>query len=197
MGDSTHPGTGGYWVDGTFTSGTVYSNSNDVYLHGYDQSGLTDSYTNSASTKGPDNVDAGPNFFPYNANLEISPDTLMDMVHTLNRSGQSDQLVACIISTESGGHGNAANSGSTAKGLMQVLAGKNGVGDVVNHGGGGGMNAGQLYSQLTDPAVNIDVGTSLLKLKVGYAKGNVQSGLDKYGTGSPYGQKRLACANHN
>ena len=23
---------GGYWVDGTFTSGTVYSNGNDVYL---------------------------------------------------------------------------------------------------------------------------------------------------------------------
>ena len=26
---------GGYWVDGTFTSGTTYANNNDVYLHGY------------------------------------------------------------------------------------------------------------------------------------------------------------------
>lgn len=53
----------------------------------------------------------------------------------------------------------------------------------------------QLYAHGTDPAANIATGTALLKLKVGYAKGNVQNGLDMYGTGAPYGQNRLACAN--
>jgi RHS repeat-associated protein len=45
---------GGYWVDGTFMSGTVYSNNNDVYLHGYDSSTgqLTNSYSNVVTTNG-------------------------------------------------------------------------------------------------------------------------------------------------
>ena len=32
------------------------------------------------------------------------------------------------------------------------------------------------YSQANDPAINIATGTALLKLKVGYAKGNLEKG---------------------
>src|SRR5271156_243645 len=63
---------GGYWVDGTFTSGTVYSNSNDVYLHGYDSSSgqLTDSYSNVVTANGNNSqintdVFSSPNLFAY------------------------------------------------------------------------------------------------------------------------------------
>jgi hypothetical protein len=75
---------------------------------------------------------------------------------------------------------------------------KGGAKDVAIHGKGGtfqGMNGAQLFAHATDPAANIATATALLKLKVGYSKGNVQNALDMYGTGAPYGQNRLACAN--
>jgi len=121
---------------------------------------------------------------------------LTGMISSLNFSGQSNKLIGCIVSTESSGRPGAKNPGSSATGLMGVE--KIGAKDVAQHGSGGtfgGMNSSQLYTHMTDPAANIATGTSLLKLKIGYAKGNVQSGLDSYGTGAPYGQNELGCAN--
>lgn len=45
------------------------------------------------------------------------------------------------------------------------------------------MSCGQLYSQQYDPAVNIAAGSAFVKIKIGYAHGNVQIGLDLFGTG--------------
>ena len=55
MGDATHKGTGGYWVDGTFDHGTVYANSNDVWLTGHTtgsngSSTATDAFYTNAQT---------------------------------------------------------------------------------------------------------------------------------------------------
>jgi hypothetical protein len=118
------------------------------------------------------------------------------MITALNFSGQSNKLIGCIVSTESSGRPGVNNSGSSATGLMGVE--KTGAKDVAQHGSGGtfgGMNSRQLYAHATDPAANIATGTSLLKLKIGYANGNVQTGLDTYGIGAPYGQNELGCAN--
>ena len=192
---------GGYWVDGNFTSGTVYSNSNDVSLNGYlpgttTGTGILTSaaYTSATAPTSPD-LDASPNFFAFDPLQPMPLSNLTGMIKSLNFSGQPNKLIGCIISTESSGRPGAGNSGSSAKGLMQVL--KGGAKDVAQHGAGGtfqGMNGKQLYAHATDPAANIATGTALLKLKVGYAGGNVQNGLDMYGTGAPYGQNELGCA---
>jgi len=201
MGDGTskNPGSGGYWVDGTATSGTYNPNNNDITLNGYEAGPtpgtgtLTSASYTSVTASTADNV---PNLFVFSPTQAIPPVALSSMITALNFSGQSDKLIGCIISTESSGKPGVANSGSTAKGLMQVL--KGGAKDVAQHGSGGtfqGMNGSQLYAHATDPAANIATGTALLKLKVGYANGDVQKGLDMYGTGAPYGQNREACAN--
>jgi RHS repeat-associated protein len=192
----------GYWVDGTFTSGTVYTTNNDVNLNGYlpgtspGTGTLTSaSYTSTTAPASPD-LDSTPNIFAFSPSQPLPKSVLTEMISSLNFSGQSNKLIDCIVSTESSGKPGAGNSTSTAKGLMQVL--KGGAKDVAQHGKGGtfeGMNGKQLYAHATDPAANIATGTALLKLKVGYAGGNLQNGLDMYGTGAPYGQNRLACAN--
>ncbi|MDR3712329.1 MAG: RHS repeat-associated core domain-containing protein [Puia sp.] len=199
MGDGkNNKGTGGYWVDGTATSGTYNPNNNDITLNGYEAgstpgTGQLTSAAYTSVTASP--ADSVPNMFVYSPTQAIPPVALSSMITALNFSGQSDKLVGCIVSAESSGVPGAGNSGSSAKGLMQVL--KGGAADVAQHGSGGtfqGMNGKQLYAHATDPAANIATGTALLKLKVGYAKGNVQNGLDMYGTGAPYGQNRLGCA---
>lgn len=189
-------------MDGTFTSGTVYSNSNDVYLHGYDSGSgqLTDSYSNVVTANGgssPINTDvfSSTNLFAYNPMQPLPPGFLNGIVHSLNRSGQSDKLIGCIISKESSGISGAASNSSSARGLMQMLRG--GANDVAAHsstGNFGGESGPQIYSQLGDPATSVAAGSAFVKLKVGYAHGNVQSGLDMYGTGSPYGQEVMGCA---
>ncbi len=193
---------GGYWVDGTFTSGTVYANNNDVYLHGFDSSTgqLTDSYSNVVTANGNSSsintdVFSSPNLFAYNPLQSLPSGFLNGLVHSLNRSGQSDKLIGCIISKESSGKSGAASNSSSARGLMQMLRG--GANDVAAHsstGDFGGASGPQIYSQLGDPATSVAAGSAFVKLKIGYAHGNVQNGLDMYGTGSPYGQEVMGCA---
>lgn len=193
---------GGYWVDGTFTSGTVYANNNDVYLHGFDSSTgqLTDSYSNVVTANGNSSsintdVFSSPNLFAYNPLQSLPSGFLNGLVHSLNRSGQSDKLIGCIISKESSGKSGAASNSSSARGLMQMLRG--GANDVAGHsstGDFGGASGPQIYSQLGDPATSVAAGSAFVKLKIGYAHGNVQNGLDMYGTGSPYGQEVMGCA---
>jgi RHS repeat-associated protein len=191
---------GGYWVDGTFTSGTVYSNNNDVYLHGYDSSTgqLTDSYSNVVTANGssPINTDvfSDPNLF-----APLPRAALTGMVSSLNRSGQSNKLVGCIIAAESSGNPQAAaGHGSTAKGLMQVNNPT--AGDIARWYPSDfrGMNGGQLSSQMTDPATAIVAGTDLLSHKIG--SGSLANGLGNYyGSNDPsanaaYAAARISCA---
>ena len=199
---------GGYWVDGTFTSGTVYSNSNDVYLQGTEDGQLTDSYYNSVAANGsnnsPSTVLSTPNIFPFNPQKPIPAQFLSSLVSSLNRSGQSDALISCIISHESRGNTTAATPPpDTAKGLMQVNNG--GAADVarldansVRHGGTsgfGGANGGQIASQMFDPAVNIAAGTALLNAKINlYNGGDVEAGVAAYGMGDGYAKARMECA---
>ena len=120
---------GGFWVDGTFTSGTVYANNNDVYLHGYDSNTgqLTDSYSNVVTANGSSSINtdvfSGPNIFAYIPTQALSNDTLNGMIHSLNRSGQSDKLVGCIVSTESSGIPGAASDRLYRKGLDAGIEG--------------------------------------------------------------------------
>lgn len=196
---------GGYWVDGTFTSGTVYSNNNDVYLHGYDSSTgqLTDSYSNVVTANGssPINTDvfSGPNLFAYMPTQPLPQNVLNGMVHSLNRSGQSDKVVGCVIAGESSGRsGAAAQPPSTAKGLMQVNNPT--AGDIARwyRSDFGGMSGGQLSSQMTDPAMAITAGTDLLSHKIG--AGSLANGLGNYyGSNDPsanaaYASGVMGCA---
>jgi RHS repeat-associated protein len=189
---------GGYWVDGTATSGTYDPNSNDITLNGYEPGTTpgTGQLTSASYTSASASPSTVPNMFVWSPTQPLPTTALSQMITSLNFSGQSNKLIGCIVSTESSGRPGVKNSGSSATGLMGVE--KGGAKDVAIHGKGGtfqGMNSAQLFAHATDPAANIATGTALLKLKVGYAGGNVQNALDMYGTGAPYGQDRLACAN--
>lgn len=196
---------GGYWVDGSFTSGTVYSNNNDVYLHGYDSSTgqLTDSYSNVVTANGNSSINtdvfSGPNLFAYIPTQPLPKNVLNGMVHSLNRSGQSDKIVGCVIAGESSGRsGAAARPPSTAKGLMQVNNPT--AGDIARwyRSDFGGMSGGQLSSQMTDPGIAITAGTDLLRHKVG--SGSLANGLGNYyGSNDPsadaaYASGVMGCA---
>ncbi len=169
----------GYWVDGTFTLGTVSSNSNDVTLNGYEAGALTSAaYTSATAPTSPD-LDTTPNIFAYSPLSQLPSPVLSNMIHNLNFSGQSDALIGCIVGTESSGRPGVKNVNSSATGLMGVEAGKNGTGDIARGSGGTfqGMNGDQLYAHAKDPAANIAMGSRFVKQKIGYARGNVQNGL--------------------
>jgi hypothetical protein len=70
MGDGTskNPGTGGYWVDGTATSGTYNPNNNDITLNGYEAgatpgTGQLTSAAYTSVTASP--ADSVPNMFVF------------------------------------------------------------------------------------------------------------------------------------
>ena len=154
---------------------------------------LTNSFYNSSGQSNTSLSDAAslpPTLFPFSPSQSIPPNTLNPMIHALNRSGQSDKLVGCIVGAESSGITTSQQSPpNTARGLMQVTRGA--AQDVAGSAPGGA----QLYSQLADPAINIATGSAYLNLQVNrYHGGDLQAGLASYGTGPAYASARQACA---
>ena len=129
---------------------------------------------------------------------------LRPLVHQNNLSSQCDELVDCIVFNEShvgsslslGFNANAV-SGYGARGLMQMepIALK----DVLTNGGSYPVPAAtvnQVWSQMFNPALNIQAGSGELQIDIDRAKGNVLKGVTKYGppSGSPnYANDILNC----
>jgi RHS repeat-associated protein len=144
----------------------------------------------------PINFEAGINFYDYVENnpvnwldslgLEaLSYPTIAGLVGKNNRSGQSNELIICIIYKESSFDPDAQNPNSSAHGLMGVE-------------NGAAKDLGVDPATLSDPAINIQVGTTYLRRRINWRRpfgggGNVASGLSKYGPGPRYSRSILKC----
>lgn len=143
----------------------------------------------------PIGFSGGVNFYRYVGNnpiLLIDPyglsplslDQIANLVAQNNKSGQSNELIICMIYKESTFNPDAMQKPpNTARGLMGVTIGV-------------ATEIGSTYGDLGDPAKNIYTGTRYLYRRINwkaYGKGDVQAGLAGYGEGDPYADSLLQC----
>jgi hypothetical protein len=100
-----------------------------------------------------------------------------------NKSGQSDELIIAQAYKESRFDPSAKNSKSSATGLLQMTKGAVAEVNRVN-------KTTYAHSEMTDAALNIEVGTQYLNICISRKK-SVSAGLDYYGTGPGYSTKIL------
>jgi len=118
----------------------------------------------------------------------LSYEQIKSLVVANNFSGNSNELITCVIWKES-----SFNPGVTgtpfrnrrgvpqvARGLMQVTQ-------------DAAKDAGFDYNRLFDPAYNIQAGSTYLKLRIEWEGGNTVRGLNGYGTGPGYANNILKC----
>jgi RHS repeat-associated protein len=98
--------------------------------------------------------------------LSVDPDPVA--AGDNNNSGQSDYLVVAVIWKESGFDPNIKSSSSSATGLMQMTR-------------AAASQVGFSHSQMTDPAKNVQAGTSYMKYWIDRKHGDVAQGLTYYG----------------
>jgi len=115
----------------------------------------------------------------------IPYDKIADMVVKHNKSGQSTELIICVIFKESSFNPTGKNPKSSAVGLMGVEKGV-------------AKDLKIPYSKLRDPAINITAGTTYLHRRIDWsspfgADGDVFDGLSNYGEGEDYAASVLAC----
>ncbi len=115
-------------------------------------------------------------------------DTVRTLVAANNRSPiLSNELIICLIWKESGFDPAVKNAVSSAIGLMQITHAA--VADVNANTPKGTHYS---YSQMSDPAQNIQCGTYYLSLRIKRAGSDVAKGIERLGTGSGYAENLLA-----
>ncbi len=112
----------------------------------------------------------------------LSYNQVKGLVTENNLSGQSDEMIIAMAYKESTFNPDAESSTSSAIGLLGVTK-------------GAAEDAGYDYSTLSDPATNIQAGSSYLKLRIAWTNGDVSRGLAGYGTGSSYASSILQAEN--
>ena len=142
----------------------------------------------------PSDFDGGMNFYAYVGNDPVNwtdpfglermgYGDIANLVAKNNRSGQSNELIICMIYKESTFDPDASQPGSnSARGLM-------GVTDAA------ATQMGDDWEDLGDPAANIDTGSGYLAWRIHLNHGNVRNGLWGYGTGRAYADSLLKCEN--
>jgi len=111
----------------------------------------------------------------------MSYDQVAMLVSDNNFSGQSNELIICLIYKESTFNPNAGLPGNqSATGLM-------GVTDAAS------TDLGINWDHLKDPQINIATGTAYLGARIHWNHGNVKAGLAGYGTGPTYAESLLNC----
>jgi RHS repeat-associated protein len=144
----------------------------------------------------PTGFEGGVHFYDYVRNgppswadpfglQALSYPAIAGLVAANNRSGQSDELIICIIWKESSNDPKGQNPHSSAHGLMGVE-------------NGAAQDLGVDPTTLSDPGINISVGTTYLHRRIAWrppfgSGGNVARGLAKYGTGPGYARSLLRC----
>lgn len=98
-----------------------------------------------------------------------------------------DRLFICLIWKESGFDPDAKNSGSTATGLMQLTKGA--VAEVNRV-----RKTSFDHDDMTNPSLNIEVGTTYIDILKKRNDGNLATALDKFGTGPGYSRSIIACS---
>jgi hypothetical protein len=125
--------------------------------------------------------------FPSFQQGQLSFEQIAALVTATNLSGQNNQLIICIIWKESGFDPTVSNGKHI--GLMEV--GPGALSDVQKKASFG-AGTGFANADLFDPATNISVGTYYLGLRF-QGTGNLNQGLDAYGTGPGYSDNILDC----
>jgi RHS repeat-associated protein len=141
----------------------------------------------------PIDFGGGINFYTYVANsptnwvdpfgfAALSYGDIANMVAANNFSGQSDELIICLIYKESTFDPDAGLPGNqSATGLMGVTD-------------GAATDLGVSWESVEqDPQINVATGTAYLGYRIGRSHGNVGAGLAGYGTGSSYADAILNC----
>jgi len=112
---------------------------------------------------------------------------ITNIVQSNNLSGQSNELIICMIYKESTFDPSAHNKipGSTATGLMGV------TNDAT-------IDLGEDHTAMTNAEKNVRAGSKYLHRRIDWkkpfgSKGDVAEGLAKYGEGEPYAKALLEC----
>ena len=122
------------------------------------------------------------------ASASLSLSTIKSHIASNNNSGQSDNLLICLIWKETSFDPTLKNASSSATGLMQVT--KPAVADV-NSNTPKGVHFE--HSEMKDPARNIACGSYYLALRIKREGGDLKKGLEGFGTGAGYADDILDC----
>lgn len=115
-------------------------------------------------------------------------DEILQLVKDNNKAtGIRDRLFVCLIWKESGFDPDVKNSKSSATGLMQLTKG---AVTEVNRVRGTSYD----HADMTDPAKNIEVGTTYIDILMKRNNKQLEVALNKFGTGSGYSTSIIACA---
>jgi RHS repeat-associated protein len=179
---------------GTFTqpfryTGREWDTETGLY---YYRARYYDATTGRFLSEDPTDFDGGVDFYTYVGNDPVNwTDPLglermgygdiANLVATHNRSGQSNELIICMIYKESTFDPDASQPGSnSARGLMGVTD-------------SAATQMGDNWEDLGDPAANIVTGSGYLGWRIHRNHGNVRNGLWGYGTGQAYADSLLKC----
>ncbi len=116
----------------------------------------------------------------------LSYDKIAVLVAANNKSGQSNELIICLVYKESSFNPLAIQKRpNTARGLGGVTT-------------GAAQDMGVDYNQLANPGLNIATASGYLRRRINSkepfgAAGDVRDGLAKYGEGLPYADSILEC----
>jgi hypothetical protein len=102
-------------------------------------------------------------------------------------SGVADRLFVCLIWKESGFDPGLKNSKSSATGLMQMTKGA--VAEVNRV-----RKTTYDHADMTDPDVNVEVGTTYVDILMKRNGGKLAVALNKFGTGTGYSRSIIACS---
>lgn len=129
------------------------------------------------------------------ANSRLTMDQVKSYITSNNQSSKiqggvtlSTEVLLCLIWKESGFNPSDKNSSSSATGLMQMTKGA-----VVEVNKNTPKGTHFNHSDMTDPAKNIACGTYYLSIRIKWAQGSIEKGMEGYGTGAGYADSILEC----
>jgi hypothetical protein len=115
-------------------------------------------------------------------------DEIKKLVADNNKSSDiMDRLFICLIWKESTFDPDLKNSGSSATGLMQLTKGA--IAEVNRV-----KKTSYNHDDMTDPGLNIEVGTTYIDILKHRNGGKLAVALDKFGTGKGYSDSIIACS---
>jgi RHS repeat-associated protein len=119
----------------------------------------------------------------------LSPDKIKDLVANNNNSGLPNETIECLIWKESSFKPRVPSKTSTALGLMQMTSGA--VDDV-------NANSPSLkhftHAGMTNAADNVAAGTAYLKIRIDREGGDIDKGMNVFGTGGNYSESIKTCS---